>query len=235
MKKPYLQSVINKFHLNGMVERVKINVVNQTLTTKFITSQKNLVGVLSAPNIEIKDCEFGIYNTSQLLKLIGITNHILTLDINNNKLLIADNEFDLEYSLADISLTPEVPSINEPEYNMVADIDTEFVAKFLKAKKAISSEIFSLKQTSIHNEPAIEFILGGTEDYTNKINFSQKLKISSVPNIPIRFRIEEFNEILSANKEFIKGELSVSDQGLLKIEFEDEEGIKVTYILVGLN
>jgi hypothetical protein len=136
MKKPYLQSVINKFHLNGMVERVKINVVNQTLTTKFITSQKNLVGVLSAPNIEIKDCEFGIYNTSQLLKLIGITNHILTLDINNNKLLIADNEFDLEYSLADISLTPEVPSINEPEYNMVADIDTEFVAKFLKAKKA---------------------------------------------------------------------------------------------------
>ena len=233
MKKPYLQSVIDKFHLNGMVERVKINVVDQTLTTKFITSQKNLVGVLCAPNVEIKDCEFGIYNTSQLLKLIGITNHVITLDIDNNKLLIADNEFDLEYALADIILTPEVPTVSEPEYNMVTDIDTEFVAKFIKAKKAISSEIFSIKQISVNKEPAIEFILGGTEQYTNKINFSLKLKISSVPNKAVKFPILEFGEILSANKEFTKGELSVSDGGLLKVEFENEEGIKVTYLLVG--
>jgi hypothetical protein len=116
MKKPFLEDVIEKYHLGGLVERVKINIVDKTLTTKFISAQKNLVGSLEAPNIELPDCEFGIYDTSQLLKLIGITNHFLVLDVEMNKgiankLLIADNEFNLEYALADTMLTPSVPAI----------------------------------------------------------------------------------------------------------------------------
>jgi hypothetical protein len=238
MKKPYLEDVIEKYHLGGLVERVKINVVDKTLTTKFISAQKNLVGVLDAPNMELPDCEFGVYDTSQLLKLIGITNHFLVLDVEMNKgiankLLIADNEFNLEYALADTMLTPSVPTINEPNYAMVAELDEEFVARFLKAKKALGTEVFTVKQVSVNNEPAIEFMLGGTEGYTNKINFSVKLKQSSVPGNPIKFPINEFGEILLANKQFTSGELSVSEDGLLKIEFTNEEGVKVTYLLVG--
>lgn len=238
MKKPYLEDVIEKYYLGGLVERVKINIVDKTLTTKFISAQKNLVGVLSAPDMELPDCEFGIYDTSQLLKLIGITNHFLVLNVEvnkgiANKLLIADNEFNLEYALADTMLTPAVPSIAEPEYCMVADLDEEFVARFLKAKKALGTETFVVKQISVYGEPSIEFNLGGTEGYTNKINFSIKLKVSSVPGAPIKFPINEFGEILAANKIFTSGELSVSEDGLLKIEFTNEEGVKVTYLLVG--
>ena len=88
MKKPYLESVIEKYHLGGLVERVKIQVTDKTLTTKFISTQKNLVGVLEAPGITLPDCEFGVYDTSQLLKLIGITDHFLTLDVEaTNNLL----------------------------------------------------------------------------------------------------------------------------------------------------
>ena len=235
MKKPYLEDVIEKYHLGGLVERVKINVVDKTLTTKFISAQKNLVGVLDAPNMELPDCEFGVYDTSQLLKLIGITNHFLVLDVEMNKgiankLLIADNEFNLEYALADTMLTPSVPTINEPNYAMVAELDEEFVARFLKAKKALGTEVFTVKQGS---EATMEFMLGGVEGYTNKINFNIKLKQSSVPGDPIKFPINEFGEILSANKQFTSGELSVSEDGLLKIEFTNEEGVKVTYLLVG--
>ena len=235
MKKPYLEDVIEKYHLGGLVERVKINVVDKTLTTKFISAQKNLVGVLDAPNMELPDCEFGVYDTSQLLKLIGITNHFLVLDVEMNKgiankLLIADNEFNLEYALADTMLTPSVPTINEPNYAMVAELDEEFVARFLKAKKALGTEVFTVKQGS---EATMEFMLGGVEGYTNKINFNIKLKQSSVPGDPIKFPINEFGEILLANKQFTSGELSVSEDGLLKIEFTNEEGVKVTYLLVG--
>ena len=149
MKKLYLEDVIEKYYLNGLVERVKIEVVDKTLTTKFISSQKNLVGVLYAPNMELADCEFGVYDTKQLLKLIGITDHFLTLEVQvqgkvANKLLIADNEYNLEYALADIMLTPSVPSIDEPEYQMVADVNTEFVAKFLKASKALGTDVFTI-------------------------------------------------------------------------------------------
>ena len=36
MKKLYLEDVIEKYYLNGLVERVKIEVVDKTLTTKIL-------------------------------------------------------------------------------------------------------------------------------------------------------------------------------------------------------
>ena len=239
MKKPYLQDVIGKYYLGGLVERVKIQVVDKTLTTKFISTQKNLVGILEAPEITLPDCEFGVYDTSQLLKLIGITDHFLTLDVEANKgiankLLIADNEYNLEYALADTMLTPSVPSIDEPTYQMVADINTEFIARFLKAKKALDTDVFILEQAyDTEEKPAIKFTLGGNDKYTNKINFTLQTSLSAVPGAQIKFPIAEFGEILAANKEIATGTLSVSEDGLLKIEFTNEEKVKVTYLLVG--
>ena len=239
MKKPYLQDVIEKYYLGGLVERVKIQITDKTLTTKFISAQKNLVGVLEAPGITLPDCEFGVYDTSQLLKLIGITDHFLTLDVEvnrgiANKLLIADNEYNLEYALADTMLTPSVPSIDEPTYHMVADVDTEFIAKFLKAKKALGTDVFIVEQGIDHEEKqAMKFTLGGVDKHTNKVNFTLPTTLSSVPGVQLKFPIEEFGEILAANKEIATGVLSVSEDGLLKIEFTNEEGVKVTYLLVG--
>jgi len=239
MKKPYLQDVIEKYHLGGLVERVKIQITDKTLTTKFISTQKNLVGVLEAPEITLPDCEFGVYDTSQLLKLIGITDHFLTLDVEvnkgiANKLLIADNEYNLEYALADTMLTPSVPSIDEPTYHMVANVNEEFIAKFLKAKKALGTDIFIIEQGIDHEEKqAMKFTLGGIDKHTNKVNFTLPTSLSSIPGAQLKFPIEEFGEILAANKEIATGVLSVSEDGLLKIEFTNEENVKVTYLLVG--
>jgi len=239
MKKLFLEDVIEKYYLGGLVERVKIQIIDKTLTTKFISAQKNLVGVLEAPGITLPDCEFGVYDTSQLLKLIGITDHFLTLDVEvnrgiANKLLIADNEYNLEYALADTMLTPSVPAIDEPTYHMVADVDTEFIAKFLKAKKALGTDVFIVEQGIDHEEKqAMKFTLGGVDKHTNKVNFTLPTSLSSVPGVQLKFPIEEFGEILAANKEIATGVLSVSEDGLLKIEFTNEEGVKVTYLLVG--
>jgi hypothetical protein len=240
MKKLFLEDVIEKYYLGGLVERVKIQVTDKTLTTKFISSQKNLVGVLEAPGITLPDCEFGVYDTSQLLKLIGITDHFLTLNVESNKgiankLLIADNEYNLEYALADTMLTPTVPSIDEPTYQMVADVNAEFIAKFLKAKKALGTDVFIVEQgKDVEDKQAIVFTLGGVDKHTNKINFTLQTSLASIiPGAQIKFPIEEFGEILAANKEPKTGVLSVSEDGLLKIEFTNEEGVKATYLLVG--
>lgn len=172
------------------------------------------------------------------MNLIGITDNFITLDIETknkitNKILIKDNEFNLEYILADVKLTPSVPIIDEPTYNLISDIDEEFLLKFLKAKKAISSENFSLTQTKdINGAPVLSFTLGDS-NYSNKINFDIKLKTSSIPGPLISFPIKEFAEILIANKGFEMGLLSVSEDGLLKIEFSHKENVKSTYLLVG--
>jgi hypothetical protein len=239
MKKLYVEDVIEKYHLGGLVERVKITVKDKTLTTKFLANKKNLVGTITAPNIELEDCEFGVYDTTQLLKLIGITDHFIVLGVEKhgkiaNKLLIADNEFNLEYALADIMLTPSVPTIDEPEYDMKADVDTDFVSRFLKAAKALNTDVFIVEQSKdVEEDQAIKFTLGGTEGYTNKINFTLKTLEHGKPGKITKFSLEEFNEILAANKEFKAGKLSISVDGLLKIEFANEEGVIASYILVG--
>jgi hypothetical protein len=239
MKKLYLEDILEKYYLNGLVERVKITIKDKTLTTKFISSQKNLVGTIEAPNVELEDCEFGVYDTTQLLKLIGITDHFLILNVEKhgkiaNKLLIADNEYNLEYALADIMLTPAVPTIDEPKYQMVADVHSEFISKFLKAGKALGTDIFIAEQsTNVDGNPAIKFTLGGAEGHTNKINFTLTTTTSSIPGHTIKFPIAEFSAILAANKEFEKGTLSVNEDGLLKIEFNNKEGVNSCYLLVG--
>lgn len=239
MKKLYFSDVIEKYHLGGLVERVKISIKDKTLETKFIATNKNLIGFLTAPNVDLEDCEFGVYDTSQLLKLIGITDALLKLSIEkqgkvSNKLLIADAEYNLEYALADTMLTPTIPAFDEPQYEMEALINREFIDKFVKAKKALTSEIFTISSgtDSLLNN-ALLFNLGGTEGYTNKINFHIPAVKTTVIETPVKFTLEEFNEILLANKDLKSGILYVSEQGLLKINFENEEGVKVSYVLIG--
>ena len=79
----------------------------------------------------------------------------------------------------------------------------------------------------------MNFTLGGVDKYTNKVNFTLQTSVHSIPGAKMKFPIEEFGEILAANKEPKTGVLSVSEDGLLKIEFTNEEGVKATYILVG--
>jgi hypothetical protein len=239
MKKLYLISIIEKYYLNGLCERVQINIKNKTACIRFITAQKNIVGTIEAPNIILEDCEMGVYNTSQLLKLLNITDSFLTLQVEkkgkiSNKLFIADNEYNLEYSLADIMLTPILPKIEEPTYELEADINIEFINKFIKAKKALDTDIFIIDSgIDTDSNNIISFLLGGTDNYTNKINFSIKATKSGIPGVPIKFPINEFKEILDNNKDLTFGKIYISEQGLMKVEFVGKENEKSTYFLVG--
>ncbi len=240
MEKAYLEDVIEKYHLGGLTERVKIVINKKTLTTNFLSVNKNLVGTIEAPDFDLVNCEFGVYDTTQLLRLIGITDSYLTLDVEKkgkvvNKLFIADKEYNLEYVLADIMLTPNVPSIEEPQYTIITNVDSEFISRFLKAKKAIETEVFTIEPSKdVDGKEAIKFTLGGTDGYSNKVSFTLlTTELNTLPGVSIKFPIIEFGEILAANRQFTSGILRVNEEGLLKIQFENENGVKSTYILVG--
>jgi len=239
MKKLYLLDIIEKYHLGGLIEKIKININKNTLETKFIASNKNLIGTLIAPNIDLEDCEFGVFDTTQLLKLIGITDQLLKLTIEKQnkivtKLLIADAEYNLEYTLANTMLTPAVPEFEEPHYEIEAKINKEFIDKFIKAKKALDTDVFIvLSEIDSLGNNVISFKLGGTDGYTNKVSFHIPATKNPIIGQPVKFPITEFNEILLANKLHKSSTLYISEQGLLKIEFENEEGVKVSYVLVG--
>lgn len=237
MDKLHLVSTFEKYYLNGNVERVKMQVKDKNVAIDFVAPNKDLVGCVNASEFELEDSEIGIYDTSQLLKLINITNSYLTLDLAKEhniptKLLIADNEYNLDYILADTTMIPNVPSINEPEYNVIADIDLEFINKFIKAKKAIDTEVFSVDANyDENNSKVVRFILGGSEGYTNKITFTIPATYEGVHTQQLQFNINYLREILDANKDLTSGKLSICTEGLMRLDFTSEKGNSF-YLLV---
>jgi hypothetical protein len=137
IQKQKLQSVISKYHLNGLIDSVKWQIENSTLNIEFISPNKDMVGKLTTPFATIP-ATLAIFNTSQLNKLIGITDSTLRLDFLKqnkvfNKLTIYDGKFLLEYSLADLMLVPKTPTVNLPEEN---DIEVNLTLDNIKHKKA---------------------------------------------------------------------------------------------------
>lgn len=237
MNKLHLVSVFEKYYLNGTVERVKLQNKDNKISINFVAPNKDLVGFIEADEFELEDCELGVYDTSQLLKLINITNSYLTLNVHKEhgiptRLLIADNEYNLDYILADTTMIPNVPSINEPEYDIIADLDLEFINKFIKAKKAIETDIFTVDANYDENKSKIiRFILGGSEGYNNKITFTIPAKYEGIHPQQLRFNINYLREILDSNKDLKSGTLSICTEGLMRISFKSEKG-KSSYLLV---
>jgi len=68
-----LQNTINKYYLNGLVEAVKWEIKDKKLSIKYTSPTKEMIGEVTHTNFTLEDSTVGISNTSQLLKLIGIT------------------------------------------------------------------------------------------------------------------------------------------------------------------
>ena len=237
MEKQPLLSIFEKYYLNGIVEKVKLIIKDKTITTHFLAPNKDLVGCVHSENFECDDVELGIYDTSQLLKLINITNQFITFDVLKEhniatKLLIADNEYNLEYILADTTMIPNVPIVDEPIYDVEAELDLEFINKFIKAKKALDAPLFSITATYNDNKAKIlRFTLGGTAGYTNKVIFDVPAQYEGIFNKVLQFDINYLKEILDNNKDLEKGKLRLFNEGLMRIDFNSLAS-QCHYILV---
>lgn len=177
MEKQSLVSIIDKYYLNGIGEKVKWTVKDNTVTIKTFSPTKDMVGIVTAP-FEFPDSEFVIFDTSKFLKLVGICNQFLTMDIQfegkiATKLLLADSEYNLEYALANLMLAPNVNfTVSEFESDYEFTIDNEFINTWIKAKKALNSDTTIIKAyTNEDGEAKVNFTLGEPEGHSNKIQF----------------------------------------------------------------
>ena len=139
-----LLSVINKYYLGGLIESVKWETKDNNLKIRFTAPTREMIGEINYDNYNVIDSSVGISNTSQLLKLISITNGDIMLSyIKNNKiftkLIIADNQFTVNYALADlltVSKTGEYTGLEE--YNIETEINNEIINSLIKAKSALA-------------------------------------------------------------------------------------------------
>jgi hypothetical protein len=83
MNKEILQSVIDRYYLNGLCESVKWNIKDKELTINAVLTTKNAITKITCNNIDIEDSELCIFNTSQLLSLLSITNDFIEFRHNS--------------------------------------------------------------------------------------------------------------------------------------------------------
>jgi hypothetical protein len=239
MEKQLLVSVIEKYHLNGIHEKVKWNVKDKKIQILFTSATKDLAGSVEADNFDLEDCVLGIYDTNKLLKLIGITNQFVQLNVetkNNTstKLNIADMEYDLTYHLADLRMMPmETMVLDESQitFNYSFNIDSEFIERYNKAKKALGSDEVKIQALfNSEGDKGIYFTLGGKTSHDDKISFQSTDFIFEIPSTEFQFNANYLLEIFVENKG-ATGTGKFDENGILKLEFIDNLNIKSTYYL----
>ena len=237
MEKQALVSIIDKYYLNGIGEKVKWTVKDNVVTIKTFSPTKDMVGVVTAP-FEFPDSEFVIFDTSKFLKLVGICNQFLTMDIQlegkiATKLLLADSEYNLEYALANLMLAPNVNfTVSEFESDYEFTIDNEFINTWIKAKKALNSDTTILKAyTNEDGEPKVNFTLGEPEGHSNKIQFEVPISNLPMDSTPLKFNADYLKAIFDANYGAV-GNAYVSNDGAMKLDFMSEDNQQSSYIIL---
>jgi len=80
MTKKDFVKIIEKYYLNGLTEEVRFKVIDNQLKINFATILKDCIGEATAP-WEREDIEIGVFDTTQLYKLVKICNDHLVIVI----------------------------------------------------------------------------------------------------------------------------------------------------------
>lgn len=233
MEKQKLINFIQKYYLGGNTDSAKLVVENNTLSTKFISEDQNVIGEVVMNTFTAPDAELGVYTTSQLVKMLSAIGDKIDITYGESdkkiySLNLKDSNTNLTYMLADLSVIRQVPNLKQlPEFDVEIELNKEFAANFKKAAGAIDSENFGVKSDGTDTK----IIINHSSVNTNRITFNTATK-RAVKLDTICFSAKLMKEILNANSDSV-GVLEVSSKGLARVTFTNSE-YKTTYYLVKL-
>ena len=235
MNKQKLVRFINKYYLNGIADSVvlKSNSSEQKLVTRFVSSDKTLLGIIQMDRWNFEDATIGVYTTEQLLKLLSVLDEDINVTITKSgdktiSMKISDSLSSVNYMLSDPSIINEPPQLqNIPNFELSVNVTPSVISKFISGKSALQD---TTTFTVVTDETSTKLVIGYSSVNTNRVTipvitseFSQIDKVS--------FNAEYFSNILVANKECESAFLQISSEGLAKINFKVDD-YKSTYWLV---
>ena len=221
MEKQSLNRFVSKYNLAGLVESVKWESKDGSLSTNFISDDKSVLGTVSMSEFEGSNSEFGVYDTTKLTKMLSVLGNDVDFSINDIdgkpvSLKFKDGSTNVNYMLADLSVIPNVPDLKQlPNFDSEIKLDSNFISKFIKAKGALQDEN-NFTFTCKDNKGTI--VLCYSNINTNRINIDVDCTCEGDVK-PISFSATYLKEILVANKEATDATLKISSQGLAHISF----------------
>ena len=151
IEKTKLLGFINRYALGGNVESVKWKTGSDNITTNFVSTDKTLKGTIKTNITGIHDDEFGIYETSQLVRMLSILDEEIEINTSKTSLMFQDKYTDFSYVLADLDVIPKVPSLKmTPSFTATIKIDDNFITRFVKSYGALpDSDFFTIESDVI--------------------------------------------------------------------------------------
>ena len=235
MNKYKLTRFIDKYHLGGNVNAVVINSKKDSLTTRFITGDKALLGELSMNNWTFDEAELGVYDTEQLSRLLGVLDDDVNLNLTQSgdkaiAVEISDALSKVNFMLSDKSVINQPPPLKQlPDFQVQIKVDSNFIQRFISGKSALpDTDTF----TVITDDDGVKLVIGYSSINTNRVTIPVETKTyEDIENVS--FNANLFKDVLVANKECESATLEVSKQGLSKINFKVDD-YDATYYLVAV-
>ena len=231
-----LQSFISKYYLNGLSNQVKWRIKDGKLLV--YAGEAGRVCRVELDNFPLEDGELGIFDTHKLSKLISITSGELMLSVDKvksifTKLYLQDANYTLIYSLADVLILGKNTYYNDPEKWVIElNLTQDDVDHLIKAKNALSdvSNMLITTSTDLDGTPICEFIFGDNTGFSHKITYPISTGIISISDLNLPFDSDVFRDILSSNKDQDSCTLKISQDGILKLNF-DSTDLKSEYFM----
>ena len=233
INKKVISDIVSKYSLGNNIEKVKWVVTDNKFTINFINDSKNLVGYVEyRKDIGLKKGDYGIFNTSQLIKCLNILDGDILVDATTSKLNMADTNYDIKFNLADPAVIPNVPSIdNSDDWSVSFEVSDEFITRFVKSKDALSElDTFTVETRDGFNGEELVFTVG--TNITNTIEFTVENATINESFEAVPFDSNLLKEILKANRTYHSGEIRINKKGLLDAHLHHGDDLYTGYYLV---
>ena len=233
INKKVISDVVSKYSLGNNIEKVKWVITDNKFTINFINDSKNLVGYVEyRKDIGLKPGDYGIFNTSQLIKCLNILDGDILVDATTSKLNMADTNYDIKFNLADPAVIPNVPDINDSDdWSVSFDISDEFITRFVKSKDALSDlDTVTVETRDGFNGEELVFTVG--TNITNTIEFTVENATINESFEAVPFDSNLLKEILKANRTYHSGEIRINKKGLLDAHLHHGDNLFTGYYLV---
>ena len=233
ISKKVISDIVSKYSLGNNIEKVKWVVIDDKFTINFINDSKNLVGYVEyRKDIGLKKGDYGIFNTSQLIKCLNILDGDILVDATTSKLNMADTNYDIKFNLADPAVIPNVPDINDSDdWSVSFSVSDEFITRFVKSKDALSElDTFTVETRDGFNGEELVFTVG--TNITNTIEFTVENATINESFEAVPFDSNLLKEILKANRTYHSGEIRINKKGLLDAHLHHGDNLFTGYYLV---
>ena len=233
ISKKVISDIVSKYSLGNNIEKVKWVITDDKFTINFINDSKNLVGYVEyRKDIGLKQGDYGIFNTSQLIKCLNILDGDILVDATTSKLNMADTNYDIKFNLADPAVIPSVPDINDSDdWSVSFSVSDEFITRFVKSKDALSElDTFTVETRDGFNGEELVFTVG--TNITNTIEFTVENATINESFEAVPFDSNLLKEILKANRTYHSGEIRINKKGLLDAHLHHGDDLYTGYYLV---